>query len=250
MALQHNRLGLQVYVPPHPLVKHWLAVARNAQTPPPIFKSAITELSKLLLYECVRDMLPTQEAQVETPLGVLADVEFVDPTQPVALVPVLRAGLAIAEAAQTTIPASVTYHVGYVRDEATLDASMYLNKLPDKFDMESKIVVTDIMLATGALCSYLASAPSHVDLVPCIRHARPWCAGGTICQVIQDIVDRGAVPENIRVVCIVAAAPALTKMSEQFEGMAVYTSMIDAEVNEQGFIVPGLGDAGDRCYGT
>jgi uracil phosphoribosyltransferase len=75
-------------------------------------------------------------------------------------------------------------------------------------------------------------------------------AGGTICQVVQDIVDRGAVPENIRVVSVLSASPALTKMSERFEGMCVYTAMIDAEVNKQGFIVPGLGDAGDRCFGT
>lgn len=71
-----------------------------------------------------------------------------------------------------------------------------------------------------------------------------------MCQVIDDIISRGAVSENIRVVCIVAAAPALTKMSEKFEGLRVYTAIIDAEVNERGFIVPGLGDAGDRCYAT
>ena len=140
-------------MPPHPLVKHWLAVARNAQTPPPIFKSAVTELSKILLYECVRELLPTQEAQVETPLGVMADVEFVDPSYPVALVPVLRAGLAIVEGAQTIVPVSNTYHVGYERDEKTLEATSYLNKLPESFDMDSKIVVMDIMLATGTLQS-------------------------------------------------------------------------------------------------
>lgn len=140
---------VQVYVPPHPLIKHWLAVARNAQTPPAIFKSAVTELSKLLLYECVRDMLPTAEAQVETPIGVLADVEYVDPAQPVAIIPILRAGLAMAESAQTIVPASVTYHVGYVRNEETLEATSYLNKLPQSFDMDSKVVVMDIMLATG-----------------------------------------------------------------------------------------------------
>jgi uracil phosphoribosyltransferase len=158
-------------VPPHPLVKHWLAVARNAQTPPAIFKSAITELSKLLLYECVRDMLPTTSAQVPTPMGVMADVEFVDPECPVAVVPVLRAGLAMAEGAQTMIPLSVTYHVGYVRDEETLEASAYLNKLPQSFDMDSKVVVLDIMLATGArasatailvsLCSHAFTLLSH-----------------------------------------------------------------------------------------
>ena len=78
-------------------------------------------------------------------------------------------------------------------------------------------------------------------------HAR---AGGTMCQVVQDIIDRGAIADNIRVVSIVAASPALTKMSQQFPGLRVYTAMIDAEVNEQGFIIPGLGDAGDRCYAT
>jgi uracil phosphoribosyltransferase len=140
---------LQVFVPPHPLIKHWLAVMRNAGTPCPIFKSSITELSKILLYECVRDFLPTNTAQIETPLGVQADVEYIDPEQPLALVPVLRAGLAMAEAAQTIIPASVTYHVGYVRDESTLQASAYLNKLPENFNMDSKVIVMDIMLATG-----------------------------------------------------------------------------------------------------
>lgn len=75
-------------------------------------------------------------------------------------------------------------------------------------------------------------------------------AGGTICQVIDDIVLRGAVPENIRVLSIVAASKALTVMSEKYEGMCVYTSMIDPEVDENGFIIPGLGDAGDRCFGT
>lgn len=94
-------------------------------------------------------MLPTQEAQVETPMGVMADVEYVDPAQPIAVIPVLRAGLAMAESTQTIVPACVTYHVGYVRDEETLVAAPYLNKLPPSFDMDSKIVVMDIMLATG-----------------------------------------------------------------------------------------------------
>jgi uracil phosphoribosyltransferase len=76
------------------------------------------------------------------------------------------------------------------------------------------------------------------------------CAGGTICQVIDDIIARGALPENVRVVSIVAASPALTRMSEKYEGMSVYTAIIDSEVDSRGYIVPGLGDAGDRCYGT
>lgn len=144
---------------------------RNGATPPPIFKSAVTELSKILLYEAVRDMLPTLQAQVETPLGVAADVEYIDPGKSIALVPVLRAGLAMAEAAQTIVPVSSTYHVGYARDEATLQAAPYLNKLPPRFDMDSKVVVMDIMLATGArvvaarcathLGRFRASAPAR-----------------------------------------------------------------------------------------
>lgn len=81
----------------------------------------------------------------------------------------------------------------------------------------------------------------------------PWrCAraGGTICQVLDDVMARGAVPENVRVVSILAAEPALTTMSKRYDGMHVYSAMIDAEVNERGFIVPGLGDAGDRCFDT
>jgi uracil phosphoribosyltransferase len=152
---------LQVYVPPHPLVKHWLAVCRNHQTPPPIFKSAITELSKILLYECVR------EAQVETPMGKMADVEFIDPSYPVALVPVLRAGLAMAEGAQTLVPIANTYHVGYVRDEQTLEATSYLNKLPESFDMDSKVIVMDIMLATGTHLPALVLSPLVENCMCC-----------------------------------------------------------------------------------
>lgn len=111
-------------------------------------------------------MLPTAEAQVETPMGVLADVEYVDPAQPVAIVPVLRAGLAMAESAQTIVPASVTYHVGYVRDDETLEAAPYLNKLPDSFDMDSKVVVMDIMLATGMTHVY------HLAWALCLRNLR------------------------------------------------------------------------------
>lgn len=210
-----------VYVPPHPLVKHWLAVTRNALTPPAMFRNACSELGRLLIYEAMREFLPTIEGVVDGPLGQ-AEVTFVDPSKPIKVVPVLRAGLVLLEQAHTVIPSSITYHVGYVRNEETLEASMYLNKLPEKFEEDDLIVVTDPMLATG----------------------------GTICHVLDDIVSRGGKPSNIRVICIVAAPPALTKLSDRFKGLKVYSAMIDPEVNEKGYIVPGLGDAGDRAYGT
>ncbi|KAG1664561.1 hypothetical protein FOA52_009444 [Chlamydomonas sp. UWO 241] len=210
-----------VFVPPHPLVKHWLAICRNALTPSGMFRGAVAELGRILIYEAVRDLLQTMEGQVDTPCGT-ADVEFVDPTRPVKVVPILRAGLVLLEQASQVIPVSETYHVGYARDEVTLEATPYLNKLPAKFDADDRILVTDIMLATG----------------------------GTMLKVIDDMVSRGASPENIRIVSVVCAPPAMVKLSEKYKGIKVFTAMIDPEVNEKGFIIPGLGDAGDRAFGT
>eukprot|EP00878_Enallax_costatus_P003468 GHUV01003679.1.p1 GENE.GHUV01003679.1~~GHUV01003679.1.p1 ORF type:complete len:260 (+),score=32.03 GHUV01003679.1:706-1485(+) len=210
-----------VYVPPHPLVKHWLAVARNAATPGPIFRSALSELGRILIYEAVREFLPTVEGVIETPMGP-ADVECVDPMRPVKVVPILRAGLILLEQAATLLPASETYHVGYVRDEKTLQASSYLNKLPAQFSSDDLVLVCDPMLATG----------------------------GTMMQCLQEIVSRGADPANIRVVAVVAAPPALKLMADAYPGLKVYTAIIDSEVNSNGYIIPGLGDAGDRAYGT
>ena len=98
-------------------------------------------------------------------MGKMADVEFIDPSYPVALVPVLRAGLAMAEGAQTLVPIANTYHVGYVRDEQTLEATSYLNKLPESFDMDSKVIVMDIMLATGTHSP--TSVPYHFSKIAC-----------------------------------------------------------------------------------
>lgn len=211
-----------VFVPPHPLVKHWLAVARNSLTPPAVFRSAIAELGRLLIYEAGRDWLETVEMDVITPMGATADAVVVDPSKPVKVVPVLRAGLVLLEQAATVLPSQEVYHVGLVRDDATLEASWYLNKLPDVLTADDRVLVADVMLATG----------------------------GTIVQVLEDLVKRGASPSNIRLVSVVAAPPALQKLSEKFPGMHVYAAMIDAEVDEKGYIVPGLGDAGDRAFGT
>lgn len=210
-----------VYVPPHPLVKHWLAVARNAATPGPIFRSALSELGRILIYEAVREFLPTVTGVVESPMGQ-ADVECVDPMRPIKVIPILRAGLILLEQASTLLPASETYHVGYVRDDKTLQATSYLNKLPAQFTSEDLILVCDPMLATG----------------------------GTMMQCLQEIVSRGADPANIRVVAVVAAPPALKLMADAYPGLKVYTAIIDSEVNASGYIIPGLGDAGDRAYGT
>lgn len=120
------------------------------------------------------------------------------------------------------LPAAETYHVGYVRDEATLVASPYLNKLPPALSPDDRILIADTMLATG----------------------------GTMAQVVADIVARGGSDANIRIVSAVVAPPALKLLGERFPKVKVFAGMIDAELDARGYIVPGLGDAGDRAFGT
>lgn len=214
-------LQLRVYVPPHPLIKHWLAVARDAATPSVLFRSAMTELGRWLTYEAARDWLPTQNTTLQSPLAS-APVTLVDPQVPIAVVPILRAGLGLLEGAQTLLPLASIYHLGLVRNEETLQPHCYLNKLPEKFDPQTRVLVTDPMLATG----------------------------GSMMAAMVELTKRGINPELTRIVSVVAAPPALQKLSAAYPGLIVYTATIDEIVNEQGFIVPGLGDAGDRIFGT
>ncbi|MEA5550419.1 uracil phosphoribosyltransferase [Anabaena cylindrica UHCC 0172] len=212
---------LLVYVPPHPLIKHWLAVARDVATPPVLFRAAITELGRWLTYEAARDWLPTLETTVESPLAP-CPATFIDPQVPVAVVPILRAGLGLLEGAQTLLPLAKIYHLGLVRNEETLEPSCYLNKLPEKFDPETRVLITDPMLATG----------------------------GSIMTAMAELTKRGVEPALTRVVCVVAAPPALQKLSADYPGLTVYSAAIDGTLNDKGYIVPGLGDAGDRIFGT
>ena len=220
-AARPNPNQMLVIVPPHPLLKHWLAVARNVQTPGPIFRAALAEIGRILIYEAGREWLPTFEAQVQGPLAI-ADVEFVNPEKPVSVVPILRAGLTLLEESSSVLPASVTYHLGYVRDEETLQPKLYLNKLPEKFEEDAQVLISDPMLATG----------------------------GTILAAVEEIISRGASPKNIRIICVVACPVSLTELSKRYPGLRVYAAMIDEHLNENGYIVPGLGDAGDRAFGT
>ncbi|XP_010515894.1 PREDICTED: uracil phosphoribosyltransferase, chloroplastic [Camelina sativa] len=210
-----------VFVPPHPLIKHWISVLRNDQTPCPIFRNAMAELGRLLMYEASREWLPTVVGEIMSPLGP-ASVEFIDPREPIAVIPILRAGLALAEHASSVLPANKVYHLGVSRDEKTLLPSVYLNKLPDEFPKNSRVFLVDPMIATG----------------------------GTIIAAMDLLKERGLSVQQIKVICACTAPPALSKLNEKFPGLHVYAGMIDPEVNENGFIIPGLGDAGDRSFGT
>lgn len=214
-------LQLRVYVPPHPLIKHWLGVARDSSTPPPLFKSAMTELGRWLTYEAIRDWLPTEELMVQTPLAPCS-ATMVNPDVPLVVVPILRAGLALLEGAQTLLPLASVYHLGLVRNEETLEASCYLNKLPHQFNPETRVIITDPMLATG----------------------------GTMMMAMAELTKRGVDPALTRILSVVAAPPALQKLGSDYPSLTIYAAMIDEGLNTQGYIVPGLGDAGDRIFGT
>jgi uracil phosphoribosyltransferase len=214
-------LQLRVYVPPHPLIKHWLAVARDVNTPSVLFKTAMAELGRWLTYEATRDWLPTIETTVQTPLRE-CPATFVNPEIPVAVIPILRAGLALLESAQTLVPLSSIYHLGIVRNEETLEPSCYLNKLPEQFAPQTRVLILEPMLATG----------------------------GSIMTAMAEVTRRGGDPGLTRIISIVAAPPALKQLSEKYPSLNIYTAIIDEGLNSKGYIVPGLGDAGDRAFGT
>lgn len=212
---------LRVFVPPHPLIQHWLGVARDIATPSVLFRSAVTELGRWLTYEAAREWLPTQETTVQSPLAA-CPATFINPHIPVAVVPILRAGLGLLEGAQGVLPLASIYHFGLVRNEETLEPTCYLNKLPEKFAPETRVLITEPMLATG----------------------------GSIMAVMAELTQRGVDPALTRIISVVVAPPALKKLAAIYPGLIVYTATIDETLNDQGYIVPGLGDAGDRIFGT
>jgi uracil phosphoribosyltransferase len=215
-------IQLRVYVPPHPLIKHWLGMARNAETPPKVMRQTLAELGKWLAYEAIREWLPTIDIPLQTPVGDTT-ATFVHPQTKLALVPILRAGLTLVEGIQSVLPLeSAIYHLGLVRNEQTLQPSCYLNKLPDRFDPDTRIIIAEPMLATG----------------------------GTIMQAMSELTERGIDPALVRIIAIIAAPPALQQLSTAYPSLTIYAATIDEHVNDRGFIVPGLGDVGDRAFGT
>jgi uracil phosphoribosyltransferase len=214
-------LQLRVYVPEHPLIKHWLMVARDINTPSVLFKSALSELGRWLAYEATRNWLPTVDTMVQTPLTQCPGT-FINPEVAMGIVPIVRAGLALLEEVQKVLPLASVYHLGVVRNESSLEPSCYLNKLPEKFEEGTRIVILEPMLATG----------------------------GSIMLAMEEVTRRGVKPDLIRIISIVSAPPALRRLSENYPGLEIYTAMIDEGLNSKGYIVPGLGDAGDRAFGT
>jgi uracil phosphoribosyltransferase len=204
-----------VHIVTHPLVQDALVDLRDARTTPEVFRRAATRISVLLAAEALREA-PTETTTVTTPLGPAPGTRL---GSDIVVVPVLRAGLGMLDAVLELVPHARVGHIGLQRDEMTAVASRYYSKLPPRLD-KSFVLMIDPMLATGG------SAVAALDLLK---------QGGA----------RGT-----RIVCIVAAPEGIRFVEQFFPDVAIYTPVIDQGLNDQKFIVPGLGDFGDRLYGT
>jgi uracil phosphoribosyltransferase len=204
-----------VHIVSHPLVHDALMELRDVRTPPPAFRRAANRISVLLAAEALRDV-PSRPATVATPLGP-AEGRVV--AGDVVVVPVLRAGLGMLDAVLELLPSARVGHIGLQRDEATAIASKYYTKLPRNLD-DSFVLMIDPMLATGG------SAVAAIDLIK--------AAGGRV----------------LRMICIVAAPEGVALVERHHPDVQVYTPVVDRELDPHRYIVPGLGDFGDRLYGT
>ena len=201
----------------HPLVTHKLTLLRDATTDTAKFRILTDELVTLLAYEATRDIRAVP-AEVTTPVGIALGVRLADP-KPL-IVPVLRAGIGMLDGMTRLLPMASTGFVGMVRDEESLVASTYANRLPARLDGR-EVFVLDPMLATG----------------------------GTLVTVVSMLLDRGAAA--VTAICLLAAPEGMAHVEAAFPGdnVRVVTGAVDDRLNDKGYIVPGLGDAGDRLFG-
>ncbi|MCZ2115371.1 MAG: uracil phosphoribosyltransferase [Anaerolineae bacterium] len=204
-----------IYESKHPLVKHKLTLMRDVKTKPKKFRQLVREISMLLCYEATAD-LATAPITVESPMGVADGMELIEK---VGLIPVLRAGLGMVEGIWEMMPGAEVWHIGLYRDEHTLKPVSYYNKLPTQPTVQVCFVL-DPMLATGG------SAVATVDLL------KKWGA------------------RRIKFVGILAAPEGIARLQGAHPDVPIHVAHVDSHLNEIGYIVPGLGDAGDRQFGT
>lgn len=200
----------------HPLVQHKLSLMRDVNTGSKEFRELVSETSMLMCYEAMRD-LPLKTVEIQTPLGI--SQSKVISGRKIAYVPVLRAGLGMVDGVMDLIPAAKIGHIGTFRDPETTGTVGYYCKLPK--DVASRdVIIADLMLATGGAAS----------------------------EAISLVKKAGA--SNIKFMCIIATEQGINQVREQHPDVQIYCAAVDPELNEQFYIVPGLGDAGDRMYGT
>ena len=205
-----------VYVMDHPLIKHKISMIRNKHTGTNEFRKLIEEIAVLMGYEALRD-LPIEDVEIETPIETCMSPMISG--KKLAIVPVLRAGLGMVNGVTTLVPSAKIGHIGLYRDPETLAPVEYYCKLPS--DIASReVFVTDPMLATG----------------------------GSATAAITMLKEKGA--KKIHFMCIIASPEGIEKMHEVHPDVDVFVGALDDHLNEHGYIVPGLGDAGDRIFGT
>lgn len=200
----------------HPLIQHKLAIIRDKNTGAKDFRELVEEVAMLMAYEVTRD-IQVEEVEIETPIcktkcNMLCGKKL-------AVVPILRAGLGMVDGMLKLVPAAKVGHIGLYRDEETLQPVEYFCKLPQDIQ-DRDVIIVDPMLATGG---------SAMDAITLLKR-------------------RGAI--NIRLVCLIAAPEGIKAVTAAHPDVDVYTAAIDEKLNENGYIVPGLGDAGDRLFGT
>jgi len=203
-----------VYVSEHPLMQHKLTALRDVNTSHREFRELVRELAMLMTYEMTRDLIMTDKT-VTTPMGKAEGKKVKE----IGLVPILRAGLGMTEGVLALLPQVQVWHIGLYRDEATLRPVEYYNKLPNDPTVEV-CVVLDPMLATG---------------------------GSAVATI--DILKKWGVP-RIKFMGLIAAPEGIERLSEAHPDVDIHLAAVDKQLNEKGFIVPGLGDAGDRMFGT
>ena len=200
----------------HPLIQHKLTMIREKNCGTKVFREVVNEIAMLMAYEVSRDM-PLEDVVIETPMGKSTQKTLSG--KKVAIIPILRAGIGMVDGILELIPAAKVGHVGLYRDEETLQPHEYFVKLPEDIASRQLSVVAP-MLATG----------------------------GSAIMAIDSLQERGA--SNIKFVCLVAVPEGVKALQEAHPDVDIYTAALDERLNEDGYIVPGLGDAGDRLFGT
>ena len=200
----------------HPLIQHKISLLRNKATGTKEFRDLVNEIAMLLCYEATRD-LPTEDVEIETPVSVARTKVLAG--RKLALVPILRAGMGMLDGMLTLIPAAKVGFIGLYRDESTLQPVEYFCKLPSDIE-ERDVLVLDPMLATG----------------------------GSASDAVSQIKKHGA--RHIKFICLIAAPEGIEALHTAHPDVDIYIAAKDECLNENGYIVPGLGDAGDRIYGT
>ena len=200
----------------HPLIQHKLSVLRDKNTSVKVFRELVGEISQLMCYEATRD-LPLEEIEVQTPVAVAKCRRIAG--KKLAVVPILRAGLGMVDGMVAMMPNVKVGHVGLYRDPKTLEPVKYYFKMPQDV-AERDVIIVDPMLATG----------------------------GSAVAAVQFLKDEGV--KNIKLMCLIAAPEGVEAMQQAHPDVDIYAAALDDHLNDHGYIVPGLGDAGDRIFGT